>query len=67
MDPEVSSRALYDYKIVCDETNNRPRDIQNNIMNVWIFVQVVKLAKYIPVKIIVSPYGVSFDDLGYNG
>ena len=67
MDPEVSSRALYDYKIVCDETNNRPRDIQNNIMNVWIFIQVVKLAKFIPVKFIVSPYGVSFDDLGYNG
>ena len=67
MDPEVSARALYDYKIVCSEENNRPRDIQNNICNVWIFVQVMKLAKWIPVKLIVSPYGVSFDDLGYTG
>lgn len=67
MQPEVSARALYNYKVVCDDSNNRPRDIQNNICNVWIFVQLMKLAKFIPVKIIVSPYGVSFDDLGYTG
>lgn len=67
LDPEVSARALYDYQIVCDETNNRPKDIQNNTCNVWIFVQLMKLCKYIPVKFIVSPYSVDFDDLGYTG
>lgn len=67
LDPEVSARALYDYKIVCDTTNNKPRDIQNNICNVWIFVQCMKLMKFINLKLIVSPYGVSFDDLGYTG
>jgi len=67
MDPEVSARALYDYRIVCDETNNKPRDIQNNICNVWIFVQCMKLMKFIKLSLIVSPYGVSFDDLGYTG
>lgn len=66
MDPEVSARALYDYKIVCDSSNNKPKDIQNNVCNVWIFLQVIHLAKWIPVKLIVSPYGVNFDDLAYT-
>lgn len=67
MEPEKSARAVYDYKIVCDETNNKPRDIQNNVLNCWLFVQVVHLAKWIKQKIIVSPYGVDFDELGYTG
>lgn len=67
LDPEVSSRALYAYRVVCDETNNKPRDIQNNKCNIWVFVQVMKLAKFIDLKLIVSPYGVEFADLGYTG
>lgn len=59
-EPEVSSRALYDYKVVCDTTNNKPRDIQNNICNVWVFLQVVHLAKWIPCKLILTPTSVSF-------
>lgn len=62
MSPEVASRAIYDYRIVCDESNNKPRDIQNSICNVWIFLKLMKLAKWIPVKLIVTPYSVSFDD-----
>lgn len=62
MQPEIASRALYDYRIVCDETNNRPRDIQNNICNVWIFVKLMKLMKFIKLSLIVTPYSVSFDD-----
>ena len=63
LNPEISSRAIYDYRVVCDTSNNSNRDIQNNICNVWIFIQLMKLAKFIPIKFIVSPYGVSFDDL----
>lgn len=67
LDPEVSARALYDYRVVCDTTNNKPRDIQNNVCNVWIFLQVMKIMKFIKCSLIVTPYGVSFDELGYTG
>lgn len=62
LNEEVSARALYDYRIVVDETNNRPIDIQNSIMNVWIFVKCMKLAKWIDTKLIVTPYSVDFAD-----
>ena len=67
LDPEVSARALYDYRVVCDTTNNKPRDIQNNVCNVWIFLQVMKIMKWIKTSLIVTPYGVSFDSLEYTG
>lgn len=65
MAPEKSARAVYDYRVVCDETNNKPRDIQNNTLNCWLFIQVVHLAKWIKQSVIISPYGVSFDDLSF--
>ena len=67
MTPEIASRAIYNYQIVCDNSNNTNRDIQNNICNVWIFVQLMHLAKWIPIKLICTPYGTDFADLDYKG
>ena len=58
MQPQISSRAIQAYKIVCDETNNTDSDIENNHMNVWLYVKPTKPAKFIEQKIIVTPYGI---------
>lgn len=53
-------RGLYDYRVQCDEDNNTGQDIDNYTMNVWCFIQPVKGVEFIPVKMILTPTGVSF-------
>ncbi len=65
MEPEKAARAVYDYYVVCDSTNNLDSDIQNNILNCWLYVKPMKLAKFIVQSIIVSPYGTEFGDLSF--
>ena len=63
MQPEKASRAVYDYRIVCDESNNLDDDIQNNRLNVWLYVKPIKIAKFIKQKIIVTPYSVNLESI----
>ena len=65
MEPEKSARACYDYKVVCDETNNTASDIENNILNCWLFLKPTKIAKWIKQKIILTPYGTDFDEIQF--
>jgi hypothetical protein len=64
MQPQKSARAVYDYKIVCDETNNTDSDIENNILNSWLYIKATKISKFIKQQIIVTPYSVELSDLG---
>lgn len=65
MQPEVASRACYEYRVVCDETNNKPNDIQNNILNCWLFVKPTKLAKFIKQEIIIAPNSADLSDIEF--
>lgn len=56
-------RGLYDYYVVCDETNNTQQDIDNYKLNVWVFVQPVKSAEYIQLNTIITRTGVSFQEV----
>jgi phage tail sheath protein FI len=49
----VSKRGLYDYLVVCDESNNTPARIDRNELWVDVAVEPVKAAEfiYIPVRI----------------
>ena len=49
----VSKRAIYDYLVVCDETNNTPARIDRNELYVDIAIEPVKAVEfiYIPVRI----------------
>jgi len=56
----VANRGLYDFDVVCDKTNNQPSDIDNYIMNVWVFIKPEKSTEYIPLKLVLTSTGVSF-------
>lgn len=49
----VTKRALYDYLVVCDETNNTPNRIDNNELYIDIAIEPVKAIEfiYIPIRI----------------
>ena len=55
MQPQKAARAVYNYRIICNEDNNLADDIQNNRLNCWLYLQPTKLAKFITQKIIISP------------
>lgn len=54
-----SRRGVYDFNVICDDTNNSNEDIDNYVMNCWVFVQPTKYAKYIPCKIVITKTGSS--------
>lgn len=56
-------RGLYDFYVVCDETNNTPTDIDNYRLNVWVFVKPVKAAEYIQLNTIITSTGASFQEV----
>ena len=49
----ITKRALYDYLVVCDETNNTPNRIDNNELYIDIAIEPVKAIEfiYIPIRI----------------
>lgn len=65
MQPQISSRAIQAYKIVCDETNNTPSDIQNSICNVWIYIQPTHIIRWIRVSHILQPGSVDIGDIQF--
>ena len=52
-----SRKGVYDFKVVCDLTNNTPTDIDNNTLNVWLFVQPTKTAEFINLSVVITRTG----------
>ena len=50
----VSKRGVYDYLVVCDESNNTPARIDRNELWVDVAIEPVKAAEfiYIPVRVL---------------
>ena len=55
------------YQIVCDETNNTPATIDQQQLIVWLFVKPIRVAKYLPFQVVITPTGVSFSELINQG
>lgn len=55
-------RGLYDFKVVCDSSNNLPGDIDRNIMNVDVYVKPTLSIEYINMRVIIMRTGMSFAD-----
>lgn len=55
--------GLYDYKIVCDESNNTPDTIDRNELHVSIGLKPTKVAEYIIIDFIVASTGASWDEV----
>jgi len=58
-----SGGGLNAYKLVCDSTNNSSQDIDNNQLNVDIYVQPAKTIEFIKMQTIITRSGVNFNEL----
>lgn len=55
-------RGLYDYKVVCDESNNTPALIDQYIMMVDIFIKPTLPVEYINMRMVITRTSMSFED-----
>lgn len=63
MDTVLAGGGVYEYTIVCDESNNTPTVIDQNKLNIDLYVQPTKTAEFIQFTTIVTRTGVSFGDV----
>jgi phage tail sheath protein FI len=55
------------YQVMCDDKNNTPASIDRQEMIVWMFVKPIRVAKFIPFQVVITPTGVSFSELVNRG
>ena len=55
--------GLYDYKIICDETNNTPTTIDNNELHLSIGIKPVKSIEFIICNFVILSTGGSWDEM----
>lgn len=55
--------GLYDYLLICDETNNTPDVIDNNELRISIYIQPVRAAEFILADFIATRTGINFSEL----
>lgn len=55
--------GVYDYKIVCDESNNPPETIDRNELHVSIGIKPVRAIEFIMVDFICTSTGASWDEV----
>lgn len=60
-------RGLYDFQVVCDETNNTPYLIDNNILKVDIYLKPTRAAEFIDLAMVLTRSGASFQELINSG
>ena len=58
-----AKRGLYDYKVICDRTNNTPDVVDNNEFRADIFLKPVKSINYITLTFVATRTGVSFEEV----
>lgn len=54
-------KGMYAYKVICDASNNTAQDLANNTLNVDIYVQPTSSIEAIPVRVVITPASISFD------
>ena len=55
--------GLYDYKIVCDESNNTPTSIDRNELHISIGVKPVKAIEFIEIAFYIGSTGASWEEI----
>ena len=58
-----NTQGLYDYLVVCDQRNNTPAVIDNNQLNVDIYIKPVRAAEFILVNFIATTTSQNFNEL----
>jgi hypothetical protein len=62
-DQAKAHEGLYDYKIVCDDRNNTPDVIDNNQLNISLYIQPVRTSEFILADFVATRTGVNFNEL----
>jgi len=57
-------RGIYDFRVVCDETNNTAEIIDQNEFRADIFVKPAKAINFITLTFVATRTGISFEELG---
>jgi hypothetical protein len=63
MDGIQARRGVYAYIVVCDDTNNKPEDIDNYRLNVDLYIKPTKPIEYIHFTTVIARTGDSFEAL----
>jgi len=58
-----AKRGIYDFLVVCDETNNTPDIIDNNEFRADIYLKPAKSINYVTLTFVATRTGVSFDEV----
>ena len=58
-----SKRGVYDFLVICDETNNTPDIIDNNEFRADIFLKPAKSINYVTLTFVATRTGVSFEEV----
>jgi len=58
-----AKRGVYDFLVICDETNNTPDVIDNNEFRADIFLKPTKSINYITLTFVATRTGVSFEEV----
>ena len=58
-----SKRGIYDYLVICDETNNTPDVIDNNEFRADIFLKAAKSINYVTLTFVATRTGISFEEV----
>jgi hypothetical protein len=58
-----SKRGLYDFLVICDESNNTPDVIDNNEFRADIFIKPAKSINYVTLTFVATRTGISFDEV----
>jgi len=56
-------RGIYDFKVICDETNNTPEVIDRNELVGDIFIKPARVAEFIRLNFIATRTGVAFEEI----
>lgn len=59
--------GVYDYKVVCDETNNDQTVIDNNELNVDVYIKPQRAAEFIRLQAVITRTGANFNELIATG
>jgi len=57
-------RGIYDFRVVCDETNNTGQVIDSNSFVADIFIKPAKAINYITLNFVATRTGISFEEIG---
>lgn len=56
-------RGIYEFRVVCDSTNNTPQVIDNNEFRGDIYIQAAKSINFIQLNFVATRTGISFDEV----